>query len=123
MYRESLSDPATPVIVESDRSSGSRLVSCRWFIALMALLLLLPALGTAQAIGPDDIVGNWEAVDETLKLEMFHIGSDYEARMLYENKLVKSDGATFKRRYEEPGRVSSCTINKGHHLYQRIDLE
>ena len=36
------------------------------------------------------------ALDKTLKFEVFHAGSDYEARMLYGNRLVEPDGVTFK---------------------------
>ena len=79
----------------------------------MALLLLLPVLGKAQALKPDDIVGNWEAVDKTLKLEMFHAGSDYEARMLYGNKLVESDGVTFKSDEKNPDASLRSRSTKG----------
>jgi len=102
MHRKSSSDSEANVSVSSNHSAACRLAPRRWLLAAMALLLLLPVLGKAQALKPDDIVGNWEAVDKTLKLEMFHAGSDYEARMLYGNKLLESDGVTFKNDEKNP---------------------
>jgi uncharacterized protein (DUF2147 family) len=113
MYHEFPSDPALYVPVQSDSNSGSRLIPRRWFLAVIALLLLLPATGKAQAMGPDDIVGDWMALDRTLKLEMFHAGSDYEARMLYGNKLVELDGVTFKSDEKNPDASLRSRSTKG----------
>jgi uncharacterized protein (DUF2147 family) len=112
MHRKSLSDPTVLAPIRSDGNSSSRLVS-RWYLAVMTLLLLLPALGKAQVIQPDDIVGTWEAIDKTLKFEMFHAGSDYEARMLYGNKLVESDGVTFKSDAKNPDASLRSRSTKG----------
>lgn len=87
--------------------------SRRWLRAFMLLLLLLPGIGEAQAVKPDDIVGTWEAVDKTLKLEMFHAGANYEARMLYGNKLVESDGVTFRNDDKNPDASLRTRSTKG----------
>jgi uncharacterized protein (DUF2147 family) len=113
MRLKSSSDPAIHGPVQTNSDAGSRLVTHRWFLAVMAMFLLLPAISQSQAVAPDDIVGNWEAVDKTLKLEMFHAGSDYEARMLYGNKLVESDGVTFKIDEKNPDAALRARSTKG----------
>jgi uncharacterized protein (DUF2147 family) len=59
-----------------------------------ALILGAPAVH-AQAAQPDDIVGTWQS--ETIKLEFFKAGSEYNARILWGNRIVESDGTTFKQ--------------------------
>ena len=113
MYPETPSEPAILLRVHGSSNSVSRPLPRRGFLAFMMLLLLLPAMSRAQTVRTDDIVGNWEAVDKTLKLEMFHAGPDYEARMLYGNKLVESDGLTFKSEAKNPDATLRSRSTKG----------
>ncbi|MBO4226825.1 DUF2147 domain-containing protein [Bradyrhizobium neotropicale] len=59
-----------------------------------ALTLGVPA-SFAQAAQPDDILGTWQS--ETVKLEFFKAGAEYNARILWGNRIVESDGVTFKK--------------------------
>jgi hypothetical protein len=96
MYRKFAPDPVVRMPVKSSDNSDLRFVLRRAGLALMALLLLQSVIAQGQATSPKKIIGDWVALDRTLKLEMFRANSDYEARMLYGSKLVESDGATFK---------------------------
>ena len=55
-----------------------------------------PMLAFAQKSQPQDIVGIWQAEDGHLKLEMFTVGNEYNAKLLFGSKDVESDGVTFK---------------------------
>ena len=66
MSLKSSSDPAIHEPVQTNSNSGSRVVPRRWFLAVMTMFLLLPARSKSQAVAPDDIVGNGEAIDNTL---------------------------------------------------------
>ncbi|MFH0296463.1 DUF2147 domain-containing protein [Bradyrhizobium sp. 31Argb] len=48
----------------------------------------------AQSKKPDDIVGIWES--DNLKIDMFNAGPEYNARLLWGDKVVEADGKTFK---------------------------
>lgn len=63
--------------------------------AIVSALILGAPAGVAQAAQPDDILGTWQA--ETIKLEFFKAGSEYNARILWGNRIVESDGTTFKK--------------------------
>ena len=102
MFCKSAPDPIVRLPVERNGTSCSRFVLRAAGLAVMTLLLILPAIVKAQAASPDRIVGDWVALDKTLKFEMFHAASDYEARMLYGNKLVETDGVTFKSDGKNP---------------------
>jgi uncharacterized protein (DUF2147 family) len=62
--------------------------------AIVSALILGTPIGAAQAAQPDDIVGTWQS--ETIKLEFFKVGVGYNARILWGNRIVESDGTTFK---------------------------
>jgi uncharacterized protein (DUF2147 family) len=51
----------------------------------------------AQAKTASEILGVWEAVDGSVKLEMFEAADSYAARILYGRLLMEADGATFKK--------------------------
>ncbi|HXH45192.1 MAG TPA: DUF2147 domain-containing protein [Bradyrhizobium sp.] len=61
---------------------------------MTALIIASPA-GAARAAQPDDIIGTWQS--ETIKLEFFKAGPEYNARILWGNRIVESDGTTFKK--------------------------
>lgn len=68
--------------------------------ALTAALILGASVGDAQAAQPDDILGTWQS--ETVKLEFFKAGAEYNARILWGNRIVESDGTTFKKDTHNP---------------------
>jgi uncharacterized protein (DUF2147 family) len=68
--------------------------------ALTAALILGASVGDAQAAQPDDILGTWQS--ETVKLEFFKAGAEYNARILWGNRIVESDGTTFKKDMHNP---------------------
>lgn len=63
--------------------------------AIVSALIIGAPAGDAQAAQPDDILGTWQS--ETIKLEFFKAGPEYNARILWGNRIVESDGTTFKR--------------------------
>jgi uncharacterized protein (DUF2147 family) len=71
-------------------------------ISIAAMLVLLSVGALAQSVKAEDIVGTWEATNKHLKLEMFNAGQEYDARLLYGNKVVESDGVTFKQDSKNP---------------------
>ena len=66
-----------------------------------ACIMIISSIA-AQKLNPTDIVGVWEATDKTFKLEMVKDGAEFKAYMLYGNKLVESDGKTFKKDLKNP---------------------
>ncbi|MDR6659374.1 uncharacterized protein (DUF2147 family) [Tardiphaga robiniae] len=63
--------------------------------AIVTAIILGAAASFAQTAQPDDILGTWQS--ETVKLEFFKAGAGYNARILWGNRVVESDGVTFKR--------------------------
>lgn len=62
---------------------------------IVTALIMASPTGAARAAQPDDIVGTWQS--ETIKLEFFRAGPEYNARILWGNRIVESDGTTFKK--------------------------
>src|SRR5689334_6627876 len=62
---------------------------------IVTALIIASPTGAARAAQPDDILGTWQS--ETIKLEFFKAGPEYNARILWGNRIVESDGTTFKR--------------------------
>lgn len=63
--------------------------------AIVSALMVGAPNAHAQGAQPDDIVGTWQG--ETVKLEFFKAGPEYNARILWGSRIVESDGATFKQ--------------------------
>lgn len=63
--------------------------------AVVTALIIASPAGAARAAQPDDIIGTWQS--ETIKLEFFKAGPEYNARILWGNRIVESDGTTFKK--------------------------
>lgn len=57
---------------------------------------LMPAV-SAEPSSADALVGIWEADDGTVKLDMYKVGAEFQARMLYGNEIVEADNVTFKK--------------------------
>lgn len=67
-------------------------------LAVLAGTGVLPSgYAFAQANSPSEILGVWEAVDGSVKLEVFEAGDSYAARILYGKLLMEADGTTFKK--------------------------
>jgi uncharacterized protein (DUF2147 family) len=62
---------------------------------IVTALIIASPTRAAKAAQPDDIVGTWQS--ETIKLEFFKAGPEYNARILWGNRIVESDGTTFKK--------------------------
>lgn len=72
-------------------------------VAMFATLWSMqPMPAFAQKAQPQDIVGIWQAEDKHLKLEMFNVGNEYSAKLLFGRKLVEQDGVTFKQDVNNP---------------------
>jgi uncharacterized protein (DUF2147 family) len=72
-----------------------------FLITMFALLLSLAPRALGQAASADELVGVWESLDHTFKIEMFKADKDYEAHLLYGNHVVEKDG-TFKTDTKNP---------------------
>jgi uncharacterized protein (DUF2147 family) len=64
-------------------------------VAVVFGLVLAAPAARAQPAQSDDIVGAWES--ESLKLEFFKVDAEYQARILWGDRIVESDGVTFKK--------------------------
>jgi uncharacterized protein (DUF2147 family) len=70
-------------------------------IAVLFFLFSLTPLAYCQTGNADDLVGVWDSLDHTFKIEMFKADKDYEAHLLYGNHVVEKDG-TFKTDAKNP---------------------
>lgn len=62
-----------------------------------ASILIGQATGAfSQSKMPNDIIGTWQNEQNTLKLEFFNAGSEYNARLVWGDRVVEPDGKTFK---------------------------
>jgi uncharacterized protein (DUF2147 family) len=78
-----------------------RIKNAAFLIPMFALLLSLAPMALGQAASADELVGVWESLDHTFKIEMFKADRDYEAHLLYGNHVVEKDG-TFKTDAKNP---------------------
>lgn len=69
---------------------------------MAALNVGLIPMAHGEPVGPDAIVGIWEADDGTVKLDMSKAGTEFQARMLYGNEIVEADNFTFKKDTKNP---------------------
>lgn len=65
--------------------------------AIVAAIVVGAPAARVLAAQPDEIVGTWESESNTLKLEFFNAGPEYNARLLWGNRVVEADGTTFKQ--------------------------
>lgn len=75
----------------------------------IALMLAFTATGKAQT-GENAIIGTWESDKKDVRLEFFKSGNEYQARLLWGNQIVESDGKTSKKDTKNPDR-NLCSRN------------
>jgi uncharacterized protein (DUF2147 family) len=71
-------------------------------VAIAAQVTLSSSAAQAQPARPDDIIGRWNAVNGALRIEMFKAGAEYQARILWGDRIVERDGVTYKRDTRNP---------------------
>jgi uncharacterized protein (DUF2147 family) len=79
----------------------ARMKKAAFLISMFALLLSLAPKALGQTASADELVGVWESLDHTFKIEIFKAATDYEAHLLYGNHVVEKDG-TFKTDAKNP---------------------
>ena len=52
--------------------------------------------------GETAIIGKWESDKKDVKLEFFKTGNEYQAKLLWGDKIVESDGKTSKKDTKNP---------------------
>jgi uncharacterized protein (DUF2147 family) len=52
--------------------------------------------------GETAIIGKWESDKKDVKLEFFKTGNEYQAKLLWGNQIVESDGMTSKKDAKNP---------------------
>lgn len=52
--------------------------------------------------GENEIIGKWESDKKDVRLEFFKSGTEYQARLLWGNQVVESDGKTSKKDMKNP---------------------
>lgn len=68
---------------------------------LIVLIFALFSKAFAQT-GETAIIGKWESDKKDVKLEFFKTGNEYEAKLLWGNQIVESDGKTSKKDAKNP---------------------
>jgi uncharacterized protein (DUF2147 family) len=72
------------------------------FAALALLSLAAAPTAFAQQVPQDAIIGQWEADDGSVKLDMYKAGAEFQAHLLYGNQVMEADNATFKLDAKNP---------------------
>ncbi len=58
--------------------------------AIVAAIVVGAPAARVLAAQPDEIVGTWDSENNTLKLEFFNAGPEYNARLLWGNRVVEA---------------------------------
>lgn len=69
---------------------------------VIAAILLLTAFAAKAQTGENAIVGKWESDKKDVQLEFFKSGNEYQAKLLWGNKIVENDGKTSKKDVKNP---------------------
>lgn len=69
--------------------------------ALFFLIIVFVSKTFAQT-GEGAIVGRWESDKKDVRMEFFKSGNEYQARLLWGNQIVESDGKTSKKDAKNP---------------------
>ncbi|MBS1509883.1 MAG: DUF2147 domain-containing protein [Bacteroidetes bacterium] len=67
----------------------------------IALIIAFTTNVKAQT-GENAITGKWESDKKDVRLEFFKSGNEYQARLLWGNQIVESDGKTSKKDTKNP---------------------
>lgn len=68
---------------------------------LFALMFAFMSRTFAQT-GEEAILGKWESDKKDVRLEFFKSGNEYQARLLWGDQIVESDGKTSKKDAKNP---------------------
>jgi uncharacterized protein (DUF2147 family) len=68
---------------------------------LFVLIFAIFSKAFAQT-GETAIIGKWESDKKDVKLEFFKTGNEYQAKLLWGDKIVESDGKTSKKDTKNP---------------------
>lgn len=64
---------------------------------LVAGMIMSAQADRAFAAEPNEIIGIWESENKALKLEFFSDGPEYNARIVWGDKIYESDGVTLRQ--------------------------
>ncbi|HEX8018772.1 DUF2147 domain-containing protein [Mucilaginibacter sp.] len=72
-------------------------------ILKIAIVLIIAFTTTVKAQTAENaIAGTWESDKKDVRLEFFKSGNEYQAKLLWGNKIVESDGKTSKKDAKNP---------------------
>lgn len=71
-------------------------------IKMLFVFLFVTFTQTFAQTGENVILGKWESDKKDVSLEFFKSGNEYQARLLWGNKVVESDGKTSKKDTKNP---------------------
>jgi len=72
-------------------------------ILKIAIVLMIAFTSVVKAqTGENAIVGKWESDKKDVRLEFFKSGNEYQAKLLWGNKIVERDGRTSKKDAKNP---------------------
>lgn len=96
-------------------SMATHLFARRRILSVVILFFLyqITSMAFAQSAKPGEILGIWIADDKSLKLEMFESGGNYDAHLLWGDRVVEKDGVTFKPDSKNPDPALRARSTKG----------
>jgi uncharacterized protein (DUF2147 family) len=71
-------------------------------LKILFFLLIAIVSKTFAQTGEGAIVGKWESDKKDVRMEFFKSGNEYQARLLWGNLIVESDGKTSKKDTKNP---------------------
>ncbi|MGC4102439.1 DUF2147 domain-containing protein [Ferruginibacter sp.] len=74
-------------------------------LKILVLLTLMFASKVIAQTTENAIIGKWESDKKDVKLEFFKSGNEYQARLLWGNQIVESDGVTSKKDSKNPDKT------------------
>ena len=69
---------------------------------IVFVLMLLAAASVRAQTNEGAIAGTWESDEKDVRMEYFQEGDHYNARLLWGNKIVETDGTTSKKDAKNP---------------------
>lgn len=71
-------------------------------VKILFVLVLAVISKTFAQTGEGAIIGKWESDKKDVRMEFFKTGNEYQARLLWGNQIVESDGKTSKKDEKNP---------------------
>ncbi|MPS73772.1 MAG: DUF2147 domain-containing protein [Chryseobacterium sp.] len=71
---------------------------------LLSMMILISSLSFAQKLSADKIIGNWQSIDDDVKLkfEIFQQNGKYFGKLLWASNMFEADGKTPKKDLKNP---------------------